>query len=115
MSPVLPWGENWGEPGSGWWLLWQFRGSTGVLEKVQGWGGPCGVPGVASVLVGIFQQQNLHFLLLLQQLDKRRQSLPGSKVKPSWSCSLSFCPSCHAPGQLPCMLKSMSFPQLLQQ
>ncbi|NXF76144.1 KPB1 kinase, partial [Sclerurus mexicanus] len=25
-----------------------------------------------------------------QQLDKRRQSLPGSKVKPPWSCSLSF-------------------------
>lgn len=68
--------------------------------------------GVASVLVGIFQQQNLHFLLLLQQLDKRRQSLPGSKVKPPWSHSLSFCPSCHAPGHLTCMHKSMSFPQL---
>lgn len=49
---------------------------------MQGWGGPCNVPGVAGVLVGLFQQQKRHFLLLLQQLDKRRQSLPGSKVKP---------------------------------
>jgi len=81
-----------------------------VLEKVQGWGGLCGVPGMAGVLVGLFQQQKLHFLLLLQQLDKRRQSLTGSKVKPPWSsCSLGFYPSCHTPGQLLSVHELMSF------
>lgn len=61
------------------------RGCSGSSGGAQGWRGPCDVRGVAVDLVGIFQQQNLHFLLLLQQLDKRRQSLPGSKVKSPWS------------------------------
>lgn len=56
--------------------------------------------------------RNFHFLLLLQQLDKRRQSLTGSKVKQLWSsCSLSFYPSRHTPGQLPSMHEFMSFPK----
>ena len=98
--------------GAGVALAVQYGGSTGVLEKVQGWGGPRSVPCVAGVLVGLFQQQKLHFLLLLQQLDKRRQSLTGSKVKPPWSsCSLSFYPSRHTPGQLPSMHELMSFPK----
>lgn len=81
-----------------------------MLEKVSWWGGLHGVLGMAGVLVGLLQQQKLHFLLLLQQLDKRRQSLTGSKVKPRWSsCSLSFYPSHHAPGQLPSMHEFMSF------
>lgn len=93
-------------------LAAQYGGSRGVLEKVQGWGGPRIVPSVVGVLVGLFQQQKLHFLLLLQQLDKRRQSLTGSKVKPPWSfCSLSFYPSRHTPGQLLSMHELMSFPK----
>lgn len=47
-----------------------------------------------------------------QQLDKRRQSLTGSKVKPPWSSySLSFYPSCCILGQLPSMHELMSFPK----
>lgn len=69
-------------------------------------------PRGAGVLVGLLQQQKLHFLLLFQQLDKRRQSLTGSKVKPPWSSySLSFYPSCCILGQLPSMHELMSFPK----
>lgn len=75
-------------------------------------GGPCSIPGGDGVLVGPVQRQKLHYLLLLQQLDKRRQSLTGSKVKPPWSSySLSFYLSCCVPGQLLSVHELMSFPK----